>query len=91
MPHSIDHRGAKLAEPTDSLFDIMAEKSYAAFCDTWGLVRSTEQAEDEGKLLNWREISENRKMAWTAAMRTAWGCVALAGGAKARKIETKKG
>ena len=91
MSHSIDHRGAKLAEPTDSLFDVMAEKSYIAYCETWGLIRTDSQIKDEGRQLKWRELSENRKMAWTAAARTAWACVALAGGAKARKIETKKG
>ena len=91
MTLSIDHRGVKLAEPTDSLFKIMAEKSYTAFCESWEMIRTTKQADDEGKLLNWREVSENNREAWTAAMRVAWGCVALAGGAKSRKIETKKG
>ena len=81
MVMRLDHSKAKIPDPTAELFEGMARSAYKEFVELWGDV-SVEGAKSQ----LWSEIDADRKMVWCSAMRAAWKHMAIAGGAKKRRI-----
>ncbi len=77
----LDHSRAKFPDPGEKLFEGMARVAYKEFVNVWGSV-ATEKTRSQ----SWEAIDEDRRMVWKSCMREVWKHMAIAGGAKKRRI-----
>ncbi len=77
----LDHSKAKFPAPSEELFEGMARVAYREFVDLWGNV-----GPEKTKSQSWDSIDEDRRLVWKASMREVWKHMAIAGGAKKRRI-----
>ncbi len=91
----LDHKRAKFPDPSERLFEGMAMAAYREYVELWESVNTEQEAGREkgdpkrtANRKTWEMIDEDRRLVWKASMREVWKYMAIAGGAKKRRIDS---